>query len=167
MLVGNMTLSNALFLAAFMCPVGCKALLLAYAGRQTNPVSRIIMTQRRRYGFMLLGQAILVFAFAQILAAGSVNEIWPAVEEWFAVPPAGWAVAGTIAIGGISLLASLTAPFWIYRRPSLAARKQFGKRLYVMTEHVRAGRKDYWHTAESRRTHAGLLYRYFAPALGG
>lgn len=166
MLVGNVPLSNALFLAAFMCPVGCKALLLAYTARQTVPASRLVMTQRRRYGFMVLGQAIIMFAFAQILAAGSVDEVWPAIQEWFAVPPVGWAVGASVIIGGLSLIVSLTAPFWIYYHPSLAARKRFGKRLYVMTEDVRAGIDDYWHTAESTRTQGGLR-RYFKPAFGG
>lgn len=166
-MLNDVSVSDAMFVAAFMCPAACKALLVACAGRETGAIFRIVQTQRRRYAFMLLGQAIIAFALGQLFTLGSISEVWSAMREWFALPVIGWTVAISVVTGGLALVASLAAPLWIYRHPSQAAHKQFGRRLYVLTDDVRVGIHKRWHTAESHRDRRGVLHRHFIPVFGG
>jgi hypothetical protein len=119
-------LTNMMFLATFLTWTG--AAKFVYAGwfcKETDPISRLIATQRRRYGFAIFGQAVLLLAAYLVWHAshGSITEIKAGMHDWSAIPIIGWLVYGTMYALVLSPLVTLVVAIAIFRKPAILARK--------------------------------------------
>jgi hypothetical protein len=103
--------------------------------RETLPVSKLVITQRRRYGWTLVGQLAAVAAVLWPLMQYGVDETFNALDAWWQVPPIGWIVVGVFWIGIGSPVLTLLTMISIYRHPAKAAKQVRGG--YVLTRHVR------------------------------
>jgi phosphotransferase system glucose/maltose/N-acetylglucosamine-specific IIC component len=119
-------LTNLMFLATFLTWTG--AAKFVYAGwfcKETDPVSGLIATQRKRYLFALFGQAILVVAAYLVWHASgsSINQIEAGMHDWLTVPVMGQIVYGTMYALALSPLVTLIVAVAIFRKPAAMARK--------------------------------------------
>lgn len=107
------------------------------AVRETSSVSRLLITQRRRYGWTLVGQIAAAAAVLWPILQFGVNDTFEVLDAWMQVPVIGWIVFGVYWMGIVSPVLTLMTVISIYRHPAKAARKVRGG--YILTEHARQG----------------------------
>ena len=94
-----------------------------------------MITQRRRYGWTLVGQLAAAAAVLWPILQYGVEDTFRVLDAWRQVPPIGWIVFGVYWVGIISPGLTLLTMTSIYRHPAKAAKQVRGG--YVLTEHVR------------------------------
>jgi hypothetical protein len=137
----SVPLGLVMFISAMVIVgVTVRAQWAAWAVTHPMPVSKLVITQRRRYGWTLVGQA-----------AAAASLLWPlmqfGVDDTFEVLAAwrrswlGWILGFCYWPGGIlSPVSTLMAVISIHRYPAQAAKRVGGG--YILTEHARQGITD-------------------------
>jgi len=110
-----------------------------WAVRETSPVSRLVITQRRRYGWTLLGQAAAAAAVLWPILQFGVDDTVEVLDAWRQVW-IGWIVNLGYWMGIVSPGFTLAAVISIHRYPAQAAKRVGGG--YILTEHARQGITD-------------------------
>lgn len=133
-------LQSLIFGAALLTLMGSKALLTALEVREMMPISRLSITQRKRYGWVLMGLVMMTsLPIAAVIIYGA-NTYWLGITEfWSGSSPVGKVVAAVnmVAIAGPAL-AGLTA--WrVYCNPAVLAHWSYSARGYIYADDVRAG----------------------------
>ena len=98
-------------------------------------------TQTRRYGLVMIGQAIIIAAVAWLVTVNSADDIKQAIGLWFTKGPIGYCVAILSLLAFASPVITVFAVLDILRwRPSEMAHKGPTKNLYCVTRYHRKGR---------------------------
>lgn len=133
-------LQNLTFLVAFLGATGLKAYDVAVSVRETVAISRLVMTQRKRYTYLVLGQLLLGSALFGALVRYGWSATWQSLHEWWSIPVIGWVVVIMNVIAMVSPLLTLVGAIYIYRRPAELAKRVWRKNGgYVFTKDVRQG----------------------------
>jgi hypothetical protein len=158
-------LTNVMFFVSFFIwALAAKLLYLSWLARDTDPISTMIATQRKRHCFMALGMFIMAVLAVYLYksADDSFAMLGSGIHYWMMVgDPVKWVVVGSVFALPASVLVAAILLFAIYAHPAdLAFRKRNGA--YEMTGHVRgyAGFPNQVTPAVVRGTDHGLSRVY-------
>jgi hypothetical protein len=133
-------LTNVMFFVSFvMWGLSVKLIYLSWLARDTDPMSTLIATQRKRHAFLALG--LLVSAGLAVYLASvsnySLSTLGSGLHYWMLVgDPVKYVVVSSVFALPVSWLVGAIVLLAIYANPAdLAYRNRNGS--YAMTGHVR------------------------------
>lgn len=132
-------LQALVFASAFLGCVGLKYYDGAVTVQETLVISRIVVTQRKRYCYLAIGQVLLAGCLAAALIYYGPHLTLHCMHEWWSTDIVGKVVVIVNAIAVVSPLMSVLSALWIYRHPAVLAKKALKQRGYLFTADVRAG----------------------------
>ncbi len=122
-----------------------KAVIAAILLRQTDPISTIIATQRKRYLALWLGAVLSVGSTIWLYCLGSLSQLQRGAQDWIDLGgPFGWVVGinAYLLIYSVWTAIVVAAVVYVYRRPAALAFKVLGRFL---------GRRNVYITTASKR----------------
>lgn len=125
------------FSALVVIGIALNAMTTMFAVEETSPVSRLVITQRKRYAWTLVGQLVAATAVLWPMAQYGVDDTLRVLGAWWEVPVFGWGIVLGYWLGIVSPALTLLTAVSIYRHPAQAAKQVKGG--YILTEHARRG----------------------------
>lgn len=131
------TLQHLMLGAALLGLTSLKAYHAAWFVRKMEEISRLTITQRKRYGWIAIGQLMAgIFPVACLIMFGPTTYLNAIAEFWGVSPRATIISAANVIALTTPLLTVLTA-ISVYRNPAELAHAVQGVKSYVRTDDAR------------------------------
>jgi|GEM_PF-1483267 len=121
------------------------AVALLYEAGRSQDRTRLgkPITQRRRYGYLLLAQSLFTGCEFWLLWVASVHDLRAAFRGWLVFGPLGWLVDLGLLLIAVSPLGWVYTRNRIYSRPVPLAYKRFGCNEYCTTVSYRNRKREF------------------------